>query len=583
MSLYVETIPNRNSPPAILLRESTCTRGKITRRTVANLSRLPADVVDSIRLLLKGGRVVSGPSEALTVQRSWPHGHVGALLGLCRQLGLRRLLHRHPGRSRDLALAAIVARLIEPASKLATARALSPDSASTSLGPVLGLGEVTGNELLSMCGWLSQRQRWIEQSLAHRHLKGRTLVLYDVSSSYLEGSRCPLAAFGYSRDRKKGKKQITYGLLCAPNGCPLAIEVFAGNTADPTTLSGQIDKVRERFAMDQVAWVGDRGMITSARIRADLKPAGLDWVSALKTGDIRKLVRTGKTRAALDLETVEPDKVVEIRSPDYPGERLMVCLNPRVREERARKREALLQETEQLLSALQASIRKKPGHWDHDRIVRRLGRDANRFRMEKHFDLTVDGTTLQWSRKAQQIAQEARLDGLYVIRTSLPQNTLATDEAVAAYKSLSRVERAFRSIKTTMLQVRPVYVYTENHVRGHVFLCMLAYYLEWHLRQRLAPLLFQDECPQADERNSPVEKAEVSPDAKNKANSKRTADGLPVHSLRTLLAHLGTLTLNEVTTSGQPDYPFTMLSTPTALQARAFECLGVDPQKTCSM
>ncbi len=470
MSFHVDVIPNRNSPPAILFRQAWREGKRIRRRTLANLSKLPPEIVDGIRAMLRGGLVLPSPAKAFSLRRSLPHGHVAAVLGLCRQLGLERLLHRHPSRQRDLALAAIAARVLAPASKLATARSLSADTAASSLGPLLGLGPVHGNELLAMLDWLLARQKWIEKSLARRHLSGATLLLYDVSSTYLEGRCCPLAAFGHSRDGKPSKQQLVFGLLCAADGCPVAVEVFAGNTGDPRTLASQ---------------------------------------------------------------------VAEIRSPDYPDERLLVCLNPRLRAERARKREALLQATEAALETIAKAVRG-PGKQLRGReaINRRVGRDVGRTKVAKHFEIEVGADWIRWSRRGERIAAEAQLDGVYIIRTSLEADRLGADETVEAYKSLAQVERAFRSLKTGQLEVRPVYVYNEDHVRGHVLVCLLAYYVEWHLRRRLAPLLFEEQDREAarQRRKTPVEKAQVSESTEAKAASKRTPDGLPVHSLRTLLA-----------------------------------------------
>ncbi len=594
MAFYVESIPNRNSPPAVLLRQAWREGKRIRRKTIANLSKLPPHTVNGIRTLLKGGLAFPRLDQAVSIRRSLPHGHVAAILGLCHQLGLPRSLHRSPSRSRKLALAAIAARLLRPASQLATARSLSPDSNSSSLGSLLALGPVSGNELLAMLDWLRQRQPWIQRSLARRHLQDGTLLLYDVSSSYFEGHCCPLAAFGYNRDGKQGKRQIVCGLLCAADGCPVAVEVFAGNTADPTTVSSQLRTIRERFGSTRVALAGDRGMLTSARIREDLSPTGLDWISALKTSDIRPLLQqpkppagqqTSATQAPLRPDELVPDQVAEILSPDFPGERLLVCLNPRLRAERARKREDLLQATEAILETVAAQLRRgrKPLR-GRDAINRRVGREANRKKVEKHFEIVVGEDELRWSRKQQRIEAEARLDGIYVVRTSLPAEALGADAAVAAYKSLARVERAFRSLKTTQLHLRPVYVYSEEHLRGHVFLCLLAYYVEWHLWRKLAPLLFEDAEREAaaGRRESAVEPAQVSRAAEAKADTKRTPDGLPVQSLPTLLDHLGSLTLNQVTLPQDHQHAFQLLSKPTPLQAQAFALLEVDPDKIVS-
>ena len=594
MAFYVESIPNRNSPPAVLLRQAWREGKRIRRKTIANLSQLPPEAIHGIRTVLQGGVAVPRLDQAVCIRRSLPHGHVAALLGLARQLQLPRLLHRNPSRQRSLALAAICARLLQPDSKLATARSLCPDSAATSLGSLLALGPVSGNELLDMLDWLRQRQHWIQRSLARRHLRDGTLILYDVTSSYCEGRCCPLAAFGYNRDRKRGKRQIVFGLLCAGDGCPVAVEVFAGNTADPTTVSAQVRTLRERFGVARVALVGDRGMLTTARLREDLEPASLDWISALTSSAIQQLLQAPEAAAGSDAAAPKaplrpgelvPDQVAEIRSPEFPGERLLVCLNPRLRAERARKREELLRATERLLEEFAAKVRRGRKPWRGAAAInRRVGRELNRYKVAKHFEVTVQGRALNWSRRQAQIAAEAQLDGVYVVRTSLAEDALGAAAAVAAYKSLAQVERAFRSLKLSQLEVRPLYVYSAEHVRGHVFLCMLAYYLEWHLRRKLAPLLFEDSEREAAraQRDSPVEPAQVSPAAKAKAASKRTPDGLPVQSLQSLLAHLGALTLNHVTLAQDDQHEFPLVAQPTALQAKAFALLGVDLDKIVS-
>ena len=580
MSFHVDTIPNRQSPPAILLRQAWREGKRIRRRTLANLSKLPPALIDGIRTVVRGGVAFESLEHAVSIRRSLPHGHIAAILGTCQQLGLPRILHRNPSRMRDLALAALAARLHAPDSKLATARRLSPDTADSSLGPLLGLGNVRGNEVLAMLDWLLGRQPWIEKSLANRHLQGGAMVLYDVTSSYLEGRGCPLARFGYSRDGKKDRQQLVFGLLCTPDGCPVAVQVFPGNTADPTTVAAQVRTIRRRFRIEQVALVGDRGMLTTARIREDLQPASLDWISALNTQGIRKLLKAKPDQAPpLRPGELLPDAVAEVTSPDFPGERLLVCLNPRLREERARKREALLRDTEQLLQNIAAAIRTGRLR-GKDAINRRVGRDANRKKVQKHFDITVTDQELTWTRRHHRIAAEAQLDGIYVVRTSLDKAAITSHAAVAAYKSLARVEQAFRSIKS-LIKVRPVFVYTPEHVRAHVFLCMLAYYVQWHMRRRLAPLLFEDHDRLAAraQRNSPVEPAPISPSAKAKADTRRTPDGDPVHAFRSLLSDLATLTLNEVTLPGQPAAAFPLLAQPTPLQQTAFNLLNVDPHQ----
>ena len=430
-----------------------------------------------------------------------------------------------------------------------------------------------------MLDWLLKRKPWIEKSLANRHLQGGTLVLYDLTSSYLEGRRCPLARFGYSRDGRKARQQLVFGLLCSPEGCPVAVQVFPGNTADPATVASQVQTIRHRFHIEQVALVGDRGMVTTARIREDLRPASLDWISALNTRGIRKLLKAPGPGQAPPLRPGEllPDAVAEITSPDFPGERLLVCCNPRLREERARKREALLRDTEQLLETIAAAIRHARLR-GKDAINRRVGRDANRKKVEKHFHITATDDNLTWSRRHHRIIAEAQLDGIYVVRTSLDADAISPHATVEAYKGLARVERAFRSIKD-LIKIRPLFVYTPDHVRAHVFLCMLAYYVQWHMRRRLAPILFEDDDRPAarNSRSSPVEPARVSPAAKAKADTRRTPDGQPVHAFPSLLDDLATLTLNQVSLPRQPDASFPLFAQPTPLQQTAFRLLDVDP------
>ena len=584
MAINIERISGKAGKPAILLREAWREGKRIRKKTIANLSKLKPEHIEGLRAVMKGAVAVTNVNDLLNVERSLPHGHIAATLGTLRSLGLVRVLGRKSERMRQLAVAAIVARVVDPASKLATARTLSPETASSSLGLLLDLGAVTGNEMLDMLDWLHKRQRWIEKSLANRYLKGEnTLILYDVSSSDLEGRCCPLAAFGYNRDGKKGKRQIVYGLLCAGNGCPVAVEVFAGNMADPLTLSSQVQKVRSRFGVERVALVGDRGMLTTARIREDIDPAGLDWISALRTTDIRRLLKEGAdgAAAALDPETLVADRVAEITEPDFPGERLMVCLNPRLQSERRRKREALLQSTEEILASIAAAAgRRRPGPANREQTAKALGRMANQRKVEKHFDIVIRDDGMDWARSSERIKAEARLDGIYVVRTSRGTGTIGLEAVVEAYKSLSCVERAFRNVKSD-LRIRPVHIYTANRVRAHLFLCMLALHIEWHMRRRLAPMLFEDDDREAgrSQRNSPVEPASVSDGAKSKAATKWTPDGLPVHSFQTLVADLSTVVLNRVRLPGQDHSLLSVITTPTPVQKRAFCLLDVKPDQ----
>ena len=572
--MYIEAVPNRNSPPAILLRESYRHEGKVRKRTLCNLSDWAPAHIEGLRGVLKGGTVIPAGQDAFTLTRSLPHGHVAAALGTARRIGLDRLLGPDGDRCRDLVLALLIGRILDPVSKLAAARTLSPATASSSLGEALGLGTVADDELYAALDWLLERQPAIETALAKRHLQNGTLVLYDVSSSYLEGRCCPLAQRGYERDGKKGMLQIVYGLLCAPDGCPVAIEVFAGNTGDPTTLGPQIDKLKQRFGLTHVVLVGDRGMITEARISADIKAAGLDWITALRGPAIKELLNSG----LIQLTLFDTRDMAAITSPDFPGERLVVCRNADLAAERARKREELLVATETDLAAIKARVeRKRKPLRGTAAIALEVGAVFNTHKMRKHFDLTITDDAFNFARKSAEIAAEAATDGLYVVRTSLAEATLGDADTVRSYKSLSLVERAFRCIKTVDLHVRPVYHWLEGRVRAHVFLCMLAYYLEWHMRQRLAPMLFDDADPDEAEarRRSVVAPAQRSKTAIKKQTTGMTPDGLPVHSFHTLLADLATLARNTIITAINPLYPLTVVTRPTPVQQKAFDLLGL--------
>jgi transposase len=573
--MYIETVPNRGSPPAILLRESYRAGGKVKKRTLLNLSSWPHHVVEGLRALLKGGSVTPSGEGGITIKRSLPHGHVAAVLGTLRSIGLDKLLGPPGNRCRDLVIAMIVARLIAPVSKLATAKALDPDTAASSLGSVLGLGPVDEDELYIALDWLLERQPQIEAALARRHLSSGTLVLYDVTSSYLEGHCCPLAQRGYNRDGKRGKLQIVYGLLCAPDGCPIAIEVFEGSTGDPMTLAAQIDKLKRRFNLTHVVLVGDRGMITQARIEEDIKPAQLDWITALRAPAIKSLLDAG----AFQLSLFDERDLASITSADYPGERLIVCRNPDLAVARGRKRQDLLAATERELAAIRNAVRRtrEPLRGQAE-IALKVGAIINKYKVAKHFTLTISDSEFDFARKLDAIDDEARLDGIYVIRTSLPAKALDDSASVRAYKSLAQVERAIRSIKTVDLQVRPIFHWMAPRVCAHVSLCMLAYYVEWHMRQRLAPMLYDDADKQAAEalRTSVVAKAQRSPSALAKQTCGTTPDGLPVHSFQSLLADLGTLARNLVAAALNPDHEFVLYTRPTPIQQKAFDLLAVN-------
>jgi transposase len=577
--MYIESVPNRNSPPAILLRESYRDADKIKKRTIANLSDWPTEIVEGLRTLLKGGKVAPADQESIIVRRALPHGHVAAVLGTLRNIGLDRMLGPPRNRCRDLVIAMIVVRLIAPASKLATARMLDPLTASSSLGEVIGLGPVDEDELYVALDWLGERQEAIEKALARKHLHDGTLVLYDVSSSYVEGRCCELARLGYNRDGKKGKLQIVYGLLCAADGCPVAIEVFEGDTGDPRTLAAQIDKVKKRFALERVALVGDRGMITQARLDAEIAPAGLDWITALRAPAIRTLVEAG----ALQMSLFDQRDMAAITSPDYPGERLIVCRNPDLARERTRKREDLLAATEADLAVIAAAVRRarNPLRGEAE-IALKVGAVVNRHKVAKHFELSIGEASFSFHRKTEAITAEAALDGIYVVRTNLPKKLLDDAATVGAYKSLARVERAFRSLKTVDIHLRPIFHWTTPRVRAHVLLCMLAYHVEHHMRARLAPMLYDetDHEAAAAMRASIVAKAERSEAARRKQTTGLTDDGLPVHSFQSLLADLATYARIQATTALNDKYVFTLHTRPTPIQQRAFKLLALNPDRT---
>ncbi len=572
--MYIATIPNRSSPPAILLRESYRQAGKVKSRTVTNLTHWPAERIEAFRRVLRGETLVP-VNEALVIERTLPHGHVVAVLGTLRRLGLERILHSRPRRQRALVVAMIVARILDPRSKLATARGLDDETALSSLGEELGLDDVDADTLYEAMGWLLPRQAAIEKKLAKQHLQDGALVLYDVTSSYFEGTQCPLAKRGHCRDGKKGKRQIVYGLLCTAAGCPVAVEVFEGNTADPKTLACQIEKLRKRFGLTRLILVGDRGMLTCARIEEELRPIdGLDWITALRAPAIRKLAEAGVVAPSL----FDQRDLAEIASPDFPGERLVACYNPLLAEQRTRKRHELLAATEKELDKLVAATqRARRPLRGADNIGLRVGKVLGRYKVGKHFVVTITEDGFTYQRDTEKIEAEAALDGIYVVRTSVEAETLGPNETVRAYKGLAVAERAFRSLKTVDLKVRPIHHRLADRVRAHVFLCMLAYYVEWHMREALAPILFDDDDKPAAEaaRGSVVAPAQRSPKAKRKALTQRTEDDLPMHSFQTLLADLATLGKNHVRLGQNPSVTTTTLTRATAVQQRALDLLGI--------
>ena len=567
---------------AHLLRRTFRQDGKVKHETVGNISHLPEPVIELVRRALSGGvdfsadsGVPGGTGDEFSILRTLPHGHVAAVLGTLRKIGVENVLASRPCEERTLVVAMIAARVIDPCSKLATARSMHAETASTSLGSELGLDRVTENDLYGAMDWLVERQARIERKLAKKHLHDGTLVLYDVSSSFYTGSHCPLAEFGYNRDGKNGYKQIVYGLLCSKDGCPIAIEVFEGNTSDPGTLSSQVTKLRDRFGLKRLVLVGDRGMITSKRIDEDLKEVeGLDWITALRADSIKKLATQGVVQSTL----FDERDLAEVTSDDYPGERLILCRNPLLAEERSRKRQDLLKATEKKLDeVVQATQRSKRKLKGKVKISLRVDRVINRYKVGKHFEIDVHEDRFTYRRKQEKIDAEAALDGIYIIRTSVPAEDLDADSTVQTYKDLAKVERAFRSLKTIDLKVRPIHHRLEDRVRAHVFLCMLAYYVEWHMRTLLAPILFDDDDHEAAKaaRASVVAPAQRSAKAKLKDATKRTEDDKPVHSFRTLLKDLATLAKNHVRTGAQ--HEFDVLTQKTDLQNTAFELLGVSP------
>ena len=548
-----------------LLRRSYREGGKVKNETVGNLSHLEEWMIDGLRAMLAGRRLVD-LDEEFEILRSLPHGHVAAVLGVLRDLDLERLLSRDRCRERDLCVAMICQRLLAPCSKLSMTRLV----AQTTLAEELSLGEVTEAELLSAMDWLCARQ---ETALARRHLQGEGFVLYDLSSSYLEGRCCELAAIGYSRDGKPGKPQITYGLCCAPEGQPISIEVHKGNTGDPTTLGPAVDRVKNTFGIEHVVFVGDRGMITDARIKV-LKEQGVGFVTALRAPQIEKLTLA----PSFQLSLFDEQGLCEVSSPEFPGERLVVCRNPAVAAERARKREELLTLTEKDLEKVKQMVegpRGKLKHADAGKIGERAGRVVNKRNMAKHFTLEIADQSFGYERDHARIEEEALLDGIYVIRTQEPQTRIGSAAVARAYKQLKVNERAFRQMKTP-LEIRPIYHRLEDRVRAHAFLCMLACYVRYELTRRLAPMLFTDDTPLSPA--DPVAPARRSPQAAAKAGSARTADGQIAHSLDDLLTDLGTLCRNTIQIANSPA-TFTRLTTPTELQASALEHLGIKPGK----
>ena len=572
--MYVETVPNRNSPPAILLREGRREGKKVHKRTLANLTHWPKDKIERLRRVLKNEPLVH-PDQLFLIERSLPHGHVELLLEAMRRLKLPALIDPRPSPKRDRVLAMIVQRLLHPASKLATTRLWH----TTTLAEELSLEDTDEDDLYEAMDWLLERQDRIERKLAKRHLAEGDPVLYDVSSSYYEGQTCPLMQFGHNRDGKRDRPIVVYGVLADSMGRPLAVQAYAGNTGDPTTVPDQVEKVRGRFGLQRVVLVGDRGLLTETQINHLKRHPGLGWISALRHHQIRRLVES----EAVQLSLFDERHLAEVHSPDYPGERLIVCHNPLLAEHRRQKREALLTATEEALARIARQVaRRTRTPLSATEIAEKLGRVKNRFQVAKHFRTQIADGSFHYERRREAIIREAQLDGFYMLRTSEPADRLPTAAVVRGYKDLTRVERAFRSLKTVDLHIRPIRHRVESRVRAHLFLCLLAYYVHWHLRQALAPLLFDDEDLEAERaRRDPVLAAQPSDSAKRKKRKRLTEDGLPLQSLETLMAHLGTRARHQCRLPSEPDAPCVQrLTEPTPLQQRAFELIRMFPGNT---
>jgi transposase len=571
--MYIETVPNRNSPPAILLREGWREGKKTRKRTLANLSDWPKHKIETLRKLLRDEVLVS-PSDLFTTERTLPHGHVEAVLGTIRKLGLDVVISAKRCRQRDLVLAMIAERLLHACSKLATTRIWH----TTTLAEELSVEDADEDDLYEAMDWLLTRKEKIEKKLAARHLSDGGIVLYDVSSSYYEGRKCSLAQYGHDRDGQKGLPIIVYGVMTDSEGRPVSVSVYPGNTGDPTTVTDQTEKLREQFGLSRIVIVGDRGMLTQAQIVKLKERGSLGWISALRSSSIRKLVGEG----ALQLSLFDKKNLAEITSPDYPGERLIACYNPLLADERRRKRQELLAATEVELQKLAKRVaRRTKNPMKASEIGLKTGKVLGRYKVGKHFRLTIADGILKWARRQEAIEQESKLDGIYVIRTSESKKQLTAEDTVRTYKNLSQVERAFRTMKGIDLLVRPIRHRTENRVPAHIFLCMLAYYIKWHMRRALASILFEDEdLPSNRKLRDPVLPAKASEEAKAKRSTHRTEDGLEVHSFETLMAELASRGRSSYRIKSDPLGPsFKQISELTPIQARAFELLGLFPVK----
>ncbi len=567
--MYIEQIPNRNSPPAVLVRECYRENGAIKKRTLVNVTKWPQNVVDGLRLLLKGENLVPVDSN-FSIERSFPHGHVNAILGTIKKLNIDSIISSKPCRERDLALAMIAERLIHPCSKLATTRLWH----TTTLAEELSVADADVDELYNAMDWLLARQKSIEKKLAKRHLANGSLALYDVSSSYYEGQTCPLVFFGHSRDKKKGKPIIVYGVMTNKEGIPVSIEVYPGNTGDPSTVADQTDKLLNEFKLNRIILVGDRGMLTQTQIDELKQYPQIGWISALKSSAIRPLVE----QEALQLSVFDEQDLAEITSPEYPDERLIACFNPLLASKRQHKRQALLEATEKSFKKISKEIfRRTKKVLKKDEIGIKVGKVINKYKVGKHFKLTIEDNVFKWERNKEKIENESMLDGIYIVRTSEAKNDMSAEDAVRNYKNLTNVERAFRCFKGIDLRVRPIRHRTEAHVRAHLFLCMLAYYVEWYMRKAWTSLLFEDGELEANKKTrDPVKQAKPSQSVKNKKKSKINDNGFIVHSFETLMAELGTLCKNKCRFKTLKNgLPFYQKTAPTEIQKVALELLGI--------
>jgi transposase len=569
--MYVEIVPNRDSPPAILLREGWREGKKTRKRTLANLSDWPKDKIASLRRLLRDEPLVS-PQDLFYTQQTLPHGHVQAFLTTLRKLGLDTMLSSKRCRERDLVVAMITERLIDPCSKLATTRQWH----STTLAEELGVSEATEDDLYEAMDWLLERKPRIEKALAKRHLADGGLALYDVSSSYYEGRTCSLAQYGHDRDGQKGLPIIVYGVITDVEGRPMAVDVYPGNTSDPKTVVDQVEKLQQSFGLSRVVMVGDRGMLTQPQIDKIKKHSGWGWITALTSVAIRQLAEKG----SLQLSLLDEKNLLEVTSADYPGERLIVCYNPLLAEERGRKRRELLEASEKGFTKIAKEVaRRKKKPLKEAEMAMKVGKVLGRYRMSKHFVCSIKEGSFQWSRREEGIKEEAQLDGIYVLRTSASAEHLSAEDTVRSYKRLAEVERAFRCLKGIDLLVRPIRHRDEHRVKAHIFLCLLAYYVEWHMRKAWAPLLFEDEELQEDrKRRDAILPAKPSESAQQKKRTRKTAEGFPVHSFATLIAELASRA--RVTYAVRSDHAsptFQQVPEPTPLQARAYELLRLLP------